>query len=197
MICHTLSSLNPYCCRGKWDAGQGSTSNSLEQRKKSPPQSLQYLSLRNSSPKVNQLPSFNYHSPKGIASARFLLLPLPLPFCLSSRQGSAVAVACSCSYLSDSHPRRESAFRTPPLTPPTQHSFPPPVTIHHFPLDAILSTFYSLRIFDTLAPLANPVAVTKRTFRAATNPWFHLIQSPESFGPAVNPASPDGGQHTT
>jgi hypothetical protein len=54
-----------------------------------------------------------------------------------------------------------------------------------------------LRIFDTLAPLANPVAVTKRTIRAATNPRSHLIQSPESFGSAVNPVPPDGGQHTT
>ena len=74
---------------------------------------------------------------------------------------------------------------------------PPYVTIHHFPLDANPSTFYSLRIFDALAPLANPVAVPKRTLCAATNTLFPLIQSPESFGPAVNPASPDGGQHTT
>jgi len=73
---------------------------------------------------------------------------------------------------------------------------PPPVTIHHFPLDAILSTFYSLRIFDALAHPANPFAVTKRILCAATHPLFSLIQSPESLL-VFNPVPPDGGQHTT
>jgi hypothetical protein len=129
----------------------------------------------------------------------------------------AVAVACSflfvipsgicccrCFCLSGCHPRRGSAVPVPSPTPkpqltPTTRPKPcsPSVTIHHLPLDANPSTFYSLRIFDTLAPLANPVAVTKRTLCAATNPRFHLIQSPESFGSAVNPVPPDGGQHTT
>jgi hypothetical protein len=57
----------------------------------------------------------------------------------------------------------------------------PSITIHHLPLDASPSTFYSLRIFDALAHLANPIAVTKRTLCAATNPRPHLIQSPELF----------------
>ena len=73
----------------------------------------------------------------------------------------------------------------------------PSVTIHHLPLDVDPSAFYSLRIFDALAPLANPVAVSKRTLCAATNPRFHLIQSPESFCSVFNPVPPDGGQHTT
>jgi len=101
-------------------------------------------------------------------------LLLPLPFKLSSRMAN---------------PKPAPTTRPKPCSPS--------VTIHHLPLDANPSTFYSLRIFDTLAPLANPVAVTKRTFSAATNPRFHLIQSPESFGSAVNPVPPDGGQHTT
>jgi hypothetical protein len=88
-----------------------------------------------------------------------------------------------------------------PKPQPTQTTRPKPcspsVTIHHLPLDANPSTFYSLRIFDTLAPLANSIAVTKRTLCAATNPRPHLIQSPESFCSAVNPVPPDGGQHTT
>ena len=71
------------------------------------------------------------------------------------------------------------------------------VTIHHFPLDANPSTFYSLRIFDALAPLANPVAVPKRTLCAATDTLFPLIQSPESYCRVFNPVPPDGGQHTT
>jgi hypothetical protein len=74
---------------------------------------------------------------------------------------------------------------------------PPYVTIHHLPLDANPCTFYSLPIFDALAPLAISIAVTKRTLCAATKPWPHLIQSPESLYPAVNPVPPDGGQHTT
>ena len=109
-----------------------------------------------------------------------------------------------CCCLSGCHPRRGSAvpvpspIPNPQLTPTTRPKLcSPSVTIYHLPFDANPSTFYSLRIFDTLAPLANPVAVTKRTFSAATNPRFHLIQSPESFGPAVNPVPPDGGQHTT
>jgi hypothetical protein len=53
-----------------------------------------------------------------------------------------------------------------------------------------------LPIFDALAHPANLVAVTKRTLCAATKPLFHLIQSPESFRPAVNPVPPDGGQHS-
>src|SRR5438309_11791718 len=60
--------------------------------------------------------------------------------------------------------------------------FLPPVTIHQFPLDVDPCTFYSVRIFDTLALLANPVAVPKRTICAATNPRLHFIQSPRSFG---------------
>jgi hypothetical protein len=68
---------------------------------------------------------------------------------------------------------------------------------NHLALDANLSAFYSLPIFDTLAPLAIPVAIEKRTFCAATNRPFYPIQSIESFGPAFNPVPPDGGQHTT
>ena len=81
-------------------------------------------------------------------------------------------------------------FKAPPTGVPL-------VTIHHLALDANPSSFYSLRIFDALAHLANPLAVTKRTPCAATKPWSHLIQFPESYGRAFNPASPDGGQHTT
>jgi hypothetical protein len=61
------------------------------------------------------------------------------------------------------------------------HSRSSLVTIHHLPLDANSYTFYSLPIFGTLAPLANPAAVTKRTLCAATKPLFPLIQSPESI----------------
>jgi hypothetical protein len=60
--------------------------------------------------------------------------------------------------------------------------FFPPVTIHEFPLDGNPCSFYSVPIFDTLAPLANPVAVPRRTICAATNPRSHFIQSLRSFG---------------
>ena len=73
----------------------------------------------------------------------------------------------------------------------------PKTSIHHLALDAISSTFYSLPIFDALAPPAIPVAVTKRTLCAATNRPLQLIEYSQPFGPAVNPASSDGGQHTT
>ncbi len=92
MICHKLSSLNPYICRGKWDAGQGLPDFDIPVRL---PQSLQYLSLRNSSPKVNQLLRF------GCLPRRDLSLPLfcrCLFFCLSSRQGSAVVVAVAVAF---------------------------------------------------------------------------------------------------
>jgi hypothetical protein len=72
----------------------------------------------------------------------------------------------------------------------------PSVTIHHFALDANPTTFYSLPIFDALATLAIPVAVPKRTLRAATFSPSHLIQYSQTFGP-FNPATPDGGQLTT
>jgi hypothetical protein len=72
----------------------------------------------------------------------------------------------------------------------------PHVTIHHLPLDANFYSFYSLPIFGTLAPLANPVAVKK------AHP-LRCNQSPVSIHPIsrvvrqFNPASSDGGQHTT
>ena len=52
----------------------------------------------------------------------------------------------------------------------------PPVTIHHLPLDATRPSFYSLPIFDLLAPPANPVASVKRTICAATYSLYPLIQ---------------------
>lgn len=72
----------------------------------------------------------------------------------------------------------------------------PPVTIHHFPLDGNRTTFYSLPIFDALAIRAIPVAVPKRTLRAATFSPPQLIQYSQTFGP-FNPATTDGGQLTT
>jgi hypothetical protein len=57
-----------------------------------------------------------------------------------------------------------------------------PVTIHEFPLDGNPCSFYSVRIFDALAPLANSVAVPKRTICAATNPRLQFIQSPRLLG---------------
>jgi len=65
MICHKLSSLNPYICRGKWDAGSrpadSLTSHGL-------PHSLQYLSLRKPCPSVNPASGSKccYNSPKSI-----------------------------------------------------------------------------------------------------------------------------------
>jgi hypothetical protein len=73
----------------------------------------------------------------------------------------------------------------------------PAISIHHLVLDGHLSTFYSLPIFDELAPSAIPIAVLERTPCAATYCPSHFIQSPELTGQARNPASPDGGQHTT
>jgi hypothetical protein len=64
-------------------------------------------------------------------------------------------------------------------------------------LDATLSTFYSLPIFDELALPAIPIAVITRTPCAATNLLSHLIEYSQSSGLERNPASPDGGQHTT
>ena len=104
---------------------------------------------------------------------RDLLLLLPLSFKLSSRKAK---------------PQPTQTTRPKPCSPS--------VTIHHLPLDANPDTFYSLRIFDTLAPLANPIAVTKRTLCAATKPRPHLIQSSESFCLVFNPVPPDGGQHS-
>ena len=152
------------------------------------PQSLQYLSLRNSSPKVNQLLRFGCHPRRDLSLPLFCRC---LFFCLSSRRDLLLP---SLYFAHPSAVRQRSRLWRQRIFPQLDS---PLVTIHHLPLDANPSTFYSLRIFDTLAPLANPVAVTKRTFSAATNPRFHLIQSPESFGPAVNPVPPDGGQHTT
>jgi hypothetical protein len=162
-----------------------------------PPQSLQYLSLRNSSPKVNLPLSLASRSPShnnAVISTE------------AARASVSREVEKSASLprlppgrlrlrLSGCHPQRGIGFSTQvPTTRPTAAS--PSVTIHQFPLDVTPSSFYSLRIFDTLAPLANPVAVPRRTFCAATNPWFHLIQSPESFCSAVNPVPSDGGQHS-
>ncbi len=165
------------------------------------PQSLQYLSLRNSSPKVNQLLRFGCHPRRDLSLPLFCRC---LFFCLSSRQGSAVVVAVAVAFpgvkgdlLSPLPQHKSKAVPTQSARqPPDPAQLPPLVTIHHFPLDANPSTFYSLRIFDTLAPLANPIAVTKRTLCAATNPRPHLIQSPESFCSAVNPVPSDGGQHS-
>jgi hypothetical protein len=133
-------------------------------------------------------PSSFFLASLGVIPEWCLPMPMPMPVpCLSSRQGSAVAVAFKLS----SRMANPKAAQAPDPNPA-----PPSVTIHHLPLDANPFTFYSLRIFHTLAPLANPIAVTKRTLRAATNPRPHLIQSPESFCSAVNPVPPDGGQHS-
>src|SRR5205807_5903546 len=86
---------------------------------------------------------------------------------------------------------------TPPPTTPDPRQLPPPVTIHQYPLDANPSPFYSVRIFDTLAPPANPVAVPRRTICAATKAPPHFIQSAELLSKVFNPVPPDGGQHTT
>lgn len=140
MICHKLSSLNPYFGRGKWGAGQGRPIHSL-------PHSLQVLSLREPRPTVN---------------------------------------------TQSLHRRQHGHFRP---------SIPQLAAILHLPLDAARGTFYSVPIFGTrLAPLAIPVAVSSRKKRAA-----HRLQSQQPVSPllclikraVVNPASPDGGQHTT
>ena len=75
--------------------------------------------------------------------------------------------------------------------------FLPPVTIHQFPLDGNPCSFYSVRIFDTLAPLANPVAVPKaHHLRCNQSPvTFHPISQIVRY--VFNPVPPDGGQHTT
>ena len=143
MICHKLSSLNPYICRGKWDAGLTSQSSARPILQSVRPHSLQYLSLRNSSRQVN-------------------------------------------------HRLSRSPVKYYPALPRLRPDSPP-VTIHNLALDAKPSTFYSLPIFDALAPPANPVPVKK------AHP-LRCNQSPASSHPippvvvALNPASPDGGQ---
>jgi hypothetical protein len=86
---------------------------------------------------------------------------------------------------------------SPLLTTRPSTASPHPSQFIISPLDANPGTVYSLPIFDALAPLANPVAVLRRTISAATSPRFQFIQSPESFAAAFNPVPPDGGQHTT
>ncbi len=68
--------------------------------------------------------------------------------------------------------------------------------IHHLPLDALSRKFYSEPIFDTLATLAIPVVVTKRTPRAArqSQPAASL-QTIFVSNKVVNLVPPDGGQH--
>ncbi len=67
-----------------------------------------------------------------------------------------------------------------------------------FPLDANSITFYSLPIFDALAGSANPVVLLRRnSLRRHPMPALPHPKN-QSFDPVVyNPASPDGGQHTT
>jgi hypothetical protein len=83
----------------------------------------------------------------------------------------------------------------PVLNPRQSHGIWRAITIHHLPLDANPSAFYSLPIFNALATSANSLPVTKRTQSAATYSLSQLIQY-MLVGPA-NPATPDGGQHTT
>ena len=154
MICHKLSSLNPYICRGKWDAGSrpadSVSSHGL-------PHSLQYLSLRNSSPLVNHFSPENH---------------LPQP--------------------SRKHPIHNRHGCHDPI--PAPHS----KSIHHLPLDADQPTFYSSPIFDTrLALPAIPVAVKGRSQCATSQCPLYPSKTPKSIGHAINPAPPDGGQHTT
>jgi hypothetical protein len=70
--------------------------------------------------------------------------------------------------------------------------------IHHLSLDAPSRKFYSVPIFDTLATLAIPVAIRKRTPSAPCS--LRLLachsQSPVS-NKQLNPDPPDGGQLTT
>ena len=158
-----------------------------------PPQSLQYLSLRNSSPKVNRLLPFRHHPPTRPFSVFAVAVAV------------SVAVAVACSFVC--HPVRDLRLRLPlplPLKNPSPLPTPDPAQLSPHPsqfiispLDANPGTVYSLPIFDALAPLANPVAVPRRAIGAATSPRFQFIQSPESFAAAFNPVPPDGGQHTT
>jgi hypothetical protein len=80
---------------------------------------------------------------------------------------------------------------------PRSHLASPSKSIHHLPLDAIFTTFYSLPIFDTrLAPFAIPVAVKGRSQCATSQCPLIPPKTPKSTGHARNPAPPDGGQHT-
>jgi hypothetical protein len=57
-------------------------------------------------------------------------------------------------------------------------------TIHDLPLDAPVSKFYSVPIFDTLATSAIPVAVSKRTPRALCS--LRLLVASDSHSPLSN-----------
>jgi hypothetical protein len=72
------------------------------------------------------------------------------------------------------------------------------LSINNLPLDANRSTFYSLPIYDTsLALPAIPVAVKGRSQCATSQCPLIPYKTPKPTGQALNPASPDGGQHTT
>jgi hypothetical protein len=146
MICHKLSSLNPYMCRGKWGAGRRSDTRPAK-----------------------------------------------------SQRATLPATSKSTELQANGQPGKYPIFVTNAMI---LSRFPQPKRRYHLALDAKLTTFYSLPIFDTrLAPPAIPVVVRERSHRAVRRsqpqqPLPHLpclIKQQQ----LLNPASSDGGQHTT
>jgi hypothetical protein len=176
MICHKLSSLNPYFCRGKWDAGPNQFKPGRPELR-SQLAALPAISKSTELPPSGQPPSFRRLCLVNLTACRAVRCVLAFAFLVVIPEGDLLL----------------------PLAFPQSHKIgaSPKVSIHHLALDANPSTFYSLPIFDLLAPPANPVAFIKRTICAATLPRANSSKLSRLFGPAVNPASPDGGQHTT